>query len=89
MGSVSQVAAMAMTAVLLRTVPTGFVPDEDMGALMIDVSTPSGYTMAKTEEVMVRLTDRIQQLDALVFRDGDLLIRPQMFGYRSAIDGIA
>ena len=45
--------------------------------------------MAKTEEVMVRLTDRIQQLDALVFRDGDLLIRPQMFGYRSAIDGIA
>ena len=46
------VAAMAMTA----------VPDEDMGSLMIDVSTPSGYTMAKTEEVMVRLTDRIRQL---------------------------
>ena len=56
------VAGMVMTAVLLRTVPTGFVPDEDMGSLMIDVSTPSGYTMAKTEEVMVRMTDRIQQL---------------------------
>ena len=56
------VAAMALTALLLRTVPTGFVPDEDMGSLMIDVSTPSGYTMAKTEEVMVRMTDRIQQL---------------------------
>ena len=56
------VVAMAMTALLLKTVPTGFVPDEDMGSLMIDVSAPSGYTMAKTEEVMVRLTDRIQQL---------------------------
>ena len=54
--------ALAMTAVLLRMVPTGFVPDEDMGSLMIDVSAPSGYTMAKTEEVMNRLTDQIQQL---------------------------
>jgi HAE1 family hydrophobic/amphiphilic exporter-1 len=54
--------ALALTALLLRTVPTGFVPDEDMGSLMIDVSAPSGYTMAKTEEVMVRLTDRIRQL---------------------------
>ena len=54
--------ALALTALLLKTVPTGFVPDEDMGSLMIDVSAPSGYTMAKTEEVMVRLSDRIQQL---------------------------
>ena len=54
--------ALALTALLLRTVPTGFVPDEDMGSLMIDVSAPSGYTMAKTEEVMNRLTDQIQQL---------------------------
>ena len=54
--------ALVLTALLLKTVPTGFVPDEDMGSLMIDVSTPSGYTMAKTEEVMNRLTDQIQQL---------------------------
>ena len=33
-----------------------------MGSLMVDLSTPPGYTMAKTEEVMVRLTDQIQQL---------------------------
>lgn len=54
--------ALVLTALLLRTVPTGFVPDEDMGSLMIDVSAPSGYTMTKTEEVMNRLTDQIQQL---------------------------
>ena len=33
--------AFALTALLLKTVPTGFVPDEDMGSLMIDVSAPS------------------------------------------------
>lgn len=46
----------------MRTVPTGFVPDEDMGSLMVDISTPPGYTMAATNEVLVRASDRIQQL---------------------------
>ncbi|MCR4852469.1 MAG: efflux RND transporter permease subunit [Prevotella sp.] len=59
---VSIVAAAILLALLMRVVPTGFVPDEDMGSLMVDLSTPPGYTMAKTEEVMVRLTDQIQQL---------------------------
>ena len=54
--------AVLMLVVLMRVVPTGFVPDEDMGALMVDLSTPPGYTMDKTEEVMVRLTDKMQQL---------------------------
>ena len=54
--------AGVLTAVLMRVVPTGFVPDEDMGSLMVDLSTPSGYTMDKTQEVMMRLSDQIQQL---------------------------
>ena len=62
LAAVGVTVALALTALLLRTVPTGFVPDEDMGSLMIDVSAPSGYTMAKTEEVTNRLTDQIQQL---------------------------
>ena len=54
--------AVLLLAVLMKMVPTGFVPDEDMGSLMVDLSTPPGYTMDKTEEVMVRLTDKMQQL---------------------------
>ena len=54
--------AVVLLVVLMRVVPTGFVPDEDMGSLMVDLSTPPGYTMDKTEEVMVRLTDKMQQL---------------------------
>ena len=54
--------AMILTVLMLKVVPTGFVPDEDMGSLMVDVSTLPGYTMAKTEEVVTRLTDKIRQL---------------------------
>ena len=60
--AVAIVVTGVLMAILMRVVPTGFVPDEDMGSLMVDLSTPPGYTMAKTEEVMVRLTDQIQQL---------------------------
>ena len=59
---VSIVSALVLTILLLRCIPTGFVPDEDMGSLMVNLNTQPGYTMAKTEEVMVRVTDRIQQL---------------------------
>ena len=47
---------------LMRVVPTGFIPDEDMSSLMVDFSTPPGYTTAATEEVLVRVSDRIQQI---------------------------
>ena len=62
MAAVAIFVAGVLMVILMRVVPTGFVPDEDMGSLMVDLSTPPGYTMAKTEEVMVRLTDQIQQL---------------------------
>ena len=54
--------AALLVVVLMKVVPTGFVPDEDMGSLMVDVSTPPGYTQSVTDEVMVRASDRIQQL---------------------------
>lgn len=56
------VVSIVLTATLMRIVPTGFVPDEDMGSLMVDISTPPGYTMAAMDDVLVRASDRIQQL---------------------------
>lgn len=54
--------AIIVSIGLMRVVPTGFIPDEDMSSLMVDFSTPAGYTAAATEEVLVRISDRIQQL---------------------------
>lgn len=51
--------AVVLTVVLMRLVPTGFVPDEDTGALNLDINTPSGYTQYRTEKVLERLTDSI------------------------------
>lgn len=54
--------AIALCVGLMRVVPTGFIPDEDMSSLMVDFTTLPGYTAATTEEVLVRVSDRIQQL---------------------------
>lgn len=56
------VVAIVLSIGLMRAVPTGFIPDEDMSSLMVDFTTPPGYTTATTEEVLVRVSDRIQQL---------------------------
>lgn len=56
------VVAIVLSVGLMRAVPTGFIPDEDMSSLMVDFTTPPGYTAATTEEVLERVSDRIQQL---------------------------
>lgn len=54
--------AFILLVLFMKIVPTGFIPDEDMGSLMADISTPPGYTMASTEEIMIRAADNIQEL---------------------------
>lgn len=56
------VVAIVLSVGLMRVVPTGFIPDEDMSSLMVNFTTPPGYTSTATEEVLVRVSDRIQQL---------------------------
>ncbi|WP_026259884.1 efflux RND transporter permease subunit [Segetibacter koreensis] len=36
---------------LMKTTPTGFVPNEDMGTVMSDISLPPGASMERTDEV--------------------------------------
>ena len=63
--AVSVAVAAVLMVVLFKMVPTGFVPNEDMGNLFVEISTPSGYTMGKTREVMNRVSDQIQELPAV------------------------
>lgn len=58
----SVVAAAALVFVMMKVLPTGFVPDEDTGSLMVDVTTPSGYTQHKTEEVLTKISKDVQSL---------------------------
>ncbi|NDV97530.1 efflux RND transporter permease subunit [Dysgonomonas sp. 521] len=36
---------------LMNTTKTGLVPDEDMGTIYVDISTPPGYSLQKTDEI--------------------------------------
>ena len=38
--------------VLLSSLPTGFVPEEDKGAYFVDVQLPDGATLERTSEVL-------------------------------------
>jgi len=41
---------------LMKTTPTGFIPDEDAGKLMVDISLPPATSMEKTREVTKEVT---------------------------------
>jgi HAE1 family hydrophobic/amphiphilic exporter-1 len=46
-------AAMVVLALLLfKSLPTGFIPDEDEGSLFINARLPDGATLERTEQVM-------------------------------------
>ena len=59
-GSVA--AALLLFGILFKVVPTGFIPNEDMGTLFVDLTPPSGYTANKTFEIMNRNCDKIREL---------------------------
>ncbi len=63
--AVSVVAALALVVLFLKIIPTGFVPNEDVGTLFVEITAPSGYTMEKTRGIMDRACEQIQQLPAV------------------------
>lgn len=51
--------------VLVNTTKTGFVPDEDTGNIYVDVTTPAGYSLAKTNEVIDQISMSIAGIPAI------------------------
>lgn len=56
------VLAVAGLVYLMSTTRTGFVPNEDMGTIYIDLRTPPGTNMASTSRVMDEVESRIADL---------------------------
>ncbi|AEI68491.1 efflux RND transporter permease subunit [Corallococcus macrosporus] len=46
-------ACIGGTALLFRVAPTGFIPDEDQGYIMVSIQGPEGMALAQTEKVLV------------------------------------
>ncbi len=49
------------TYALFRFVPTGFIPDEDQGYMMVAIQGPEGMSLVQTEKVMKRVEAILQQ----------------------------
>ncbi|MBN1928785.1 MAG: efflux RND transporter permease subunit [Chlorobiaceae bacterium] len=50
---------------MFRTTPTGFIPDEDNGFVIVSVSTPPGASMARTQAVMDRAGKILRTMPAI------------------------
>jgi len=50
-------ALMVCTWVGFRTVPTGFIPEQDKGYLVVNALLPDGASLERTEEVMSRVDE--------------------------------
>ncbi len=47
---------------ILKFTPTGFLPDEDMGALLVQLGTPEGTSLDKTREVGLKANRLIREI---------------------------
>ncbi|WPR70713.1 efflux RND transporter permease subunit [Flavobacterium sp. NG2] len=47
---------------LLNITPKAFVPSEDTGAILSDVSLPPGTSLQRTEEILVQIQDKVKDI---------------------------
>lgn len=50
---------------LMKTTPTGFIPDEDQGIMVVDVSMPIGTSKQRTEKVVRELDSIAASMDVV------------------------
>ena len=56
------VASIALLVVLMRTTKTGLVPDEDMGSIFMNVTTPPGSSLSQTVKAMAEVEKCIKDI---------------------------
>ena len=62
MAWVSLAAVCALLVFFMRTTKTGLVPDEDMGTIFVNVTTPPGSSLAQTRKTMEMIDERIREI---------------------------
>lgn len=54
--------AVVALAWMMNTTKTGLLPDEDMGSIMVNVSTPPGSSIDRTSEIMAEIERRLDSI---------------------------
>jgi len=50
---------------VMKETPSGFLPNEDMGALLVQLGTPEGTSLDKTKEVALRAEKMVREIDGI------------------------
>ena len=63
--AVTYVIILFLTILCFKIISTGFIPDEDQGVLLAQITLPDGASLARTEEVSRKFTDLIKDIDGI------------------------
>jgi len=55
------VGLLVATGLIATSLPTGFIPDEDVGYFMVDIQLPDGAALERTEKVVEKTTAMISE----------------------------
>jgi HAE1 family hydrophobic/amphiphilic exporter-1 len=53
------------TGLIIKLVPTGFIPSEDQGTIYVNATTPAGATLERTEAVMDKVNKMIKSIPSI------------------------
>ncbi len=59
------VGIIALMGILFKIIPTGFIPDEDQGALMAQTNLPAGASVTRTSQVVEKFENQVKELDGV------------------------
>ena len=62
LGIVLLVAAVLLAGSLFKTVPTGFLPDEDQGNFIVESRLPDGASVNRTSEVSAQVEKALREM---------------------------
>lgn len=56
---------VALAIFLLSLIPTGFIPIEDQGYLIMSVNLPDGSSLGRTENLLKKISDQVAKIDGI------------------------
>lgn len=54
--------AAVLMVYCMKTLPSGLVPQEDQGVILVDVAAPSGSTLKETESIVSKVEDKLKDI---------------------------
>ena len=56
-------AAVVIMVLAMRALPSGLVPQEDQGVIMVDVTAPAGSPLVETDKIMAQVEEHVLRLE--------------------------